>query len=82
MARSSGPNSSGAQFFFTTGDEVAVLNGQGSYIVFGETDEEGLTVLQSMMDLYEVDETSPYGGGPIRDVVVNSVEILADPVTN
>ena len=82
MARSSGPNSSGAQFFFTTGDEVAVLNGQGSYIVFGETDEEGLTILQSMMDLYEVDETSPYGGGPIRDVVVNSVEILADPVTN
>ena len=44
--------------------------------------EEGLTVLQSIMGLYEVDETSPYGGGPIRDVVVNSVEILTEPITN
>jgi hypothetical protein len=28
-----------------------------------------------MMDLYELDDTSPYGGGPIRDVVVRSITI-------
>ena len=27
------------------------------------------------MDLYELDDTSPYGGGPIRDVVVRSITI-------
>ena len=27
------------------------------------------------MGLYRVDETSPYGGGPSRDVVVRSVTI-------
>jgi hypothetical protein len=31
-----------------------------------------------MMGLYEVDETSQYGGGPSRDVVVRSVTIEAD----
>ena len=80
MARSAGPNSSGAQFFLTTGNEVEVLNGQGSYIVFGETNAEGLEVLKAMMDLYEEDETSPYGGGPVRDVVLNSIEIVTEPI--
>ncbi len=80
MARSAGPNSSGAQFFLTTGNEVEVLNGQGSYIVFGETNAEGLEVLKAMMDLYEEDETSPYGGGPVRDVVLNSIEIITEPI--
>jgi len=82
MARSAGPNSSSAQFFLNTGDEVAVLNGQGSYIVFGETDQEGLDVLKAMMDLYEEDETSPYGGGPVRDVVLNSIEIVTEPIVD
>ena len=82
MARSAGPNSSSAQFFLSTGDEVAVLNGQGSYIVFGETDQEGLDVLKAMMDLYEEDETSPYGGGPVRDVVLDSIEIVTEPIVD
>ena len=75
MARSTGPNSSGAQFFFTTGPEVAALDAQGSYIVFGETDATGLSVLQGIMDRYRVDPNSQYGGGPSRKVTVRSVSI-------
>ncbi len=77
MARSAGPNSSGAQFFFSSGPEVARLDGQGSYIVFGQTDAAGLAVLEQIMGLYELDPSSPYGGGPTRDVTVRSVTILA-----
>jgi len=76
MARSAGLNSSGAQFFFTTGPEVAALDAQGSYIVFGETDDADLIVLQGIMDLYRVDPGSPYGGGPSREVTVRSVTII------
>ena len=76
MARSAGLNSSGAQFFFTTGPEVAALDTQGSYILFGETDAAGLSVLQGIMDLYRVNPGSPYGGGPSREVTVRSVTII------
>jgi cyclophilin family peptidyl-prolyl cis-trans isomerase len=79
MARSGGPNASSAQFFFTTGPEVSLLDSQGTYLVFGQADEAGLAVLQAMMDLYVVDETSPYGGGPSRSVDINSVTIVATP---
>ena len=75
MARSSGLNSSGAQFFFSTGEEVSLLDNQGSYIVFGETDPQGLSVLKKMMDLYEKDENSPYGGSPKRQLLIRSVTI-------
>jgi len=75
MARLPGPNSSGAQFFFATGPEVGLLDAQGTYIVFGHADLAGQAVLEVMMGLYRVDETSPYGGGPSRNVVVRSVTI-------
>ena len=75
MARSAGPNSSGAQFFFATGPEVGLLDAQGTYIVFGHADRAGQAVLEALMGLYRVDETSPYGGGPSRDVVVRTVTI-------
>ncbi len=78
MARSPGLNSSGAQFFFSTGEEVSLLDNQGSYIVFGETDENGLSILKTMMSLYEKDENSPYGGGPIRQILIRSVNIELD----
>ena len=78
MARSSGLNSSGAQFFFSTSEEVSLLDSQGSYIVFGETDEQGLSVLQKIMSLYEEDENSPYGGGPTREILIRSVSIEID----
>jgi cyclophilin family peptidyl-prolyl cis-trans isomerase len=75
MARKAGLNSSGAQFFFSTGEEVSLLDSQGSYIVFGETDTQGLSILKKMMDLYEEDEKSPYGGGPKRQLLIRSVTI-------
>ncbi|NDH11778.1 MAG: peptidylprolyl isomerase, partial [Actinobacteria bacterium] len=37
MARTALPNSSSAQYFFTTGENAARLDGQGVYVVFGES---------------------------------------------
>ena len=76
MARSAGLNSSGAQFFFTTTDNVSLLDAQGSYLLFGTTDDAGQTVLDAMMELYVADPESPYGGGPSRELVVHSVTIV------
>ncbi len=76
MARSSGLNSSGAQFFFTTTESVSLLDSQGSYLLFGTTDNAGQSVLDAMMDLYVVDPDSPYGGGPSHEIVVRSVAIV------
>lgn len=75
MARSAGPDSSGAQFFFTTGPKTALLDGQGTYIVFGQTDEAGLGVMQDIIGLHQPDD-SGLGGSPSRTVTVNSVTIL------
>jgi cyclophilin family peptidyl-prolyl cis-trans isomerase len=76
MARSAGLNSSGAQFFLTTTESVSLLDSQGSYLLFGATDNAGQSVLDAMMDLYVVDPESPYGGGPSHEIVVHSVTIV------
>jgi len=73
MARSTNPNSASAQYFFTTGPNAALLNGQGSYVVFGETDEAGLNVLETIIGLHEPGEL--LGGAPSRTVIVRSVTI-------
>jgi peptidyl-prolyl cis-trans isomerase B (cyclophilin B) len=73
MARGPGTDSASAQFFFTTGTEASRLDGQGSYVVFGTTDEAGLAVLQSIIGLHVPGGT--LGGAPSRDVTVNSVTI-------
>ena len=52
MARSAGFDSGGAQFFITTGPDAALLDSQGVYVVFGATDEAGLAVARSIMDLH------------------------------
>jgi len=75
MARSAGPNSSSAQFFFTTGPNAAALDGQGTYVVFGEADSTGLSVLQDIIGLHVPDPTSGLGGSPSRTVTINSVTI-------
>jgi cyclophilin family peptidyl-prolyl cis-trans isomerase len=74
MARSAGPDSSSAQFFFSTGPEVSRLDSQGSYLLFGDV-VEGLDVLQDIMGLHEDDPSSQLGGGPSRDVTIEDVEI-------
>lgn len=49
MARSPGPNSASAQFFFVTGPNGSNLNSQGSYVVFGHV-TSGLDILQKILD--------------------------------
>ena len=76
MARSAGPDSSSAQFFFVTGENAAALDGQGTYLVFGTTDDAGIAVLETIIGLHEDDPTSGLGGAPSREVMINSVTIL------
>ena len=73
MARSAGQNSASAQFFLTTGPNASKLDGQGTYVVFGQTDDAGLAVAQSIIGLHE--PGGPLGGAPSRDVTVHSVTI-------
>lgn len=75
MARSAGPDSSGAQFFFAAGPDTALLDSQGTYLNFGTT-VEGLDVLEAILALHVDDPTSALGGGPSRAVVIESVEII------
>ena len=77
MARSAGPDAAGAQFFITTGPETALLDSQGTYVVFGRTDDAGLEVAQSIMSLHV--DTGVMGGAPSRDVTVRSVTIEETP---
>lgn len=41
MARTNDPNSASAQFFFVATDAASALDGQGTYVVFGTTDDFG-----------------------------------------
>lgn len=73
MARPAGLDSASAQFFFTTGPNSELLDAQGSYVVFGETDEAGLAVLERIIALHE--PSGQLGGAPAQTVTVNSVTI-------
>ena len=73
MARSSGPDSAGAQFFITTGPNASRLDDQGTYVVFGSTDAAGLAVAQSIIGLHEAGGS--LGGAPSHAVIVRSVTI-------
>ncbi|OWY62616.1 hypothetical protein B7486_57455, partial [cyanobacterium TDX16] len=75
MARSTGVDSTGAQYFFVVTDAARVLDAQGNYIVIGETDAAGLAVLDGILDLHVQIESSPLGGGPIDEVIVEDVDI-------
>ena len=77
MARSAGRDAAGAQFFLTTGPNTALLDSQGVYVVFGNTDDAGLAVAQSIIALHE--PGGSLGGAPSRDVTVHSVTIEETP---
>ena len=77
MARSAGRDAAGAQFFLTTGPNTALLDSQGTYVVFGNTDDAGLAVAQSIIGLHE--PGGSMGGAPSRDVTVHSVTIEEAP---
>lgn len=78
MARSAGPDASSAQFFFSSGPRVSLLDEQGTYLLFG-TVTEGLDVLQAIMashvDCAQGTEMTCLGGGPKEPVIVNTVTI-------
>lgn len=74
MARRADPNSAGAQYFFTVTEAANLLDGQGTYVVFGEV-TSGLDVLTEMLDSHVNDPESRLGGAPDPPVVVNSVTI-------
>lgn len=75
MARSQGPDSSGAQYFFVVNESASALDAQGNYIVLGQTDEAGLAVIQQILDLHVPREGDALGGGPIEEVIVEDVII-------
>jgi len=77
MARSSGPDSGAAQYFFVTGPKASNLDSQGTYVTFGKV-SQGLDVLQKVQGTYvpcAASDQSCLGGGPNPAVIVNSVTI-------
>ena len=74
MARRGEPNSAGAQYFFTVTPDAGLLDGQGTYVVFGEV-VEGLDVLVAILDSHVDEPNNPLGGSPDPPVVVDSLRI-------
>ena len=74
MARRNEPNSAGAQYFFTVNEDAGLLDGQGTYVVFGEV-IEGLDVLEGILASHVDQPGNPLGGAPDPPVVVNSLSI-------
>jgi len=72
MARSSGPDSGGGQFFFVTGPKASVLDGQGTYVTFGKI-TKGLDVAQAILALNSGE--GDLGGAPSRPVKINTLVI-------
>ncbi len=82
MARTEGPDSAGAQFFFSAGPKTSQLDSQGTYVTFGKV-VEGLDVLKrvlaSHVDCPEEssrgESGSCLGGAPQPPVEVSSVTV-------
>ena len=75
MARSVGSDSGDAQFFFTVTKNAAVLNGEGTYIVFGEV-TEGLDVLENILNSHQNDPESDFGGTPDPSVTIETITVI------
>ncbi len=74
MARTSEPDSAGSQFFLVGTDAVSSLDAQGTYVVFGNTDQAGIDVVNGILDTH-VDGDTPTTGHPDPRVQVRSVTI-------
>jgi cyclophilin family peptidyl-prolyl cis-trans isomerase len=72
MARTSAPDSAGGQFFFVTGEKAALLNSQGTYVVFGRV-TTGLDVIKKIIGLNS--GSGQLGGAPSRTVEITTVSI-------
>ncbi|WP_419926895.1 peptidylprolyl isomerase [Candidatus Poriferisocius sp.] len=75
MARTGAPNSASAQFFFAVNENTALLNSQGTYVVFGQMDNDSLAVAEAILASHVDEPDNPLGGGPEPPVTVNSVTI-------
>jgi cyclophilin family peptidyl-prolyl cis-trans isomerase len=73
MARTSAPNSAGAQYFFCVTTACSALNSQGTYVVFGHV-TSGLPVLQKILSL-NVNTNTGLGGAPSKLVLVKSLTV-------
>ena len=75
MARTGAPNSASAQFFFAVNENTALLNNQGTYVVFGQMDDASLTVAEAILASHVDQPGNRLGGAPEPQVIVNSVTI-------
>ena len=73
MARTSSPNSAGAQYFFCAGPACSQLNSQGTYVNFGKV-TSGLPVLEHILSLNQ-NTNNGLGGAPSQLIIVKSVTI-------
>jgi cyclophilin family peptidyl-prolyl cis-trans isomerase len=74
MARTSSPNSAGAQYFFCVTTACSQLNSQGTYVVFAHV-TSGLNVLQKILGMNVNNPNSGLGGAPSQLVLVNKTTI-------
>ena len=72
MARSSGADSGGGQFFFVTGPQASGLDSQGTYVTFGKI-TKGLDVAQAILALNSGEGS--LGGAPSKPVKIDTVVI-------
>ena len=75
MARTAAPNSASAQFFFAVNENTALLNNQGTYVVFGQMDADSLPVAEAILASHVDQPGNRLGGAPDPQVIVNSVTI-------
>ena len=75
MARTAAPNSASAQFFFAVNENTALLNSQGTYVVFGQMDTDSLAVAEAILASHVDQPNNSLGGAPEPQVIVNSVTI-------
>ena len=75
MARTAQPNSASAQFFFAVDENTALLNNQGTYVVFGQMDNDSLTVAEAILASHVESSDPSRPGGPDPQVIVNSITV-------
>ncbi len=75
MARTAAPNSASAQFFFAVNENTALLNNQGTYVVFGQMDDASLAVAEAILASHVDQPGNRLGGAPDPQVIVTSVTI-------
>lgn len=72
MARTGAPNSAGGQFFLVGTDAASNLDADGSYVVFGTTDQAGIDVVNAILALNDAGQSN---GAPSRPVTIESITI-------